>query len=68
MKASKLLRLKALWQQKEELTKPVVVEQPKAIIEPPKQEVKEEPIVEQVEQKVTTTRPIKKKTDEQSAE
>lgn len=78
MKASKFLRLKALWQQKQELNKPVVkvepmvqekvVEQPKPIVEPAKPEVKEEPTVEKVEQKVTTTKTTKKKTDEQPAE
>ena len=73
MKASKFLRLKALWESKEQpittpVVEPVIVQvpkQPEPIVEPVKEEVKEEPIVEQ---KTVAARISKKKTDEQPTE
>jgi hypothetical protein len=67
MKASKFLRLKALWESKEQpittpVVEPVIVQvpkQPEPIVEPVKEEVKQEPVL---------TKTSKKKLDEQPAE
>lgn len=72
MKASKFLRLKALWEKEKPIVVPVVQsivvevpKQPEPIVEPVKEEVKEEP---KLEQKPVVTKTSKKKIDEQPTE